>query len=82
MEISGNTKEVELKKVASEIDASGKGVELVKEEKQEQDVTEAVLVLEQIQMEKKLSLDQSKTELFVEKPGDIKLSEKICHFMR
>ena len=75
MKISGGIEEVELEKIASEIDASGKGFELGKEAEQEKDVTEAVLVLEQIQIEKKISLDQLKVELVVEKTGEIKLSD-------
>ena len=67
MEISGATEEFELEKTALEIDASSKGVELGKEAEQKQDVIEAVLVLEQIQIEEKISSDQSKIEPIVDK---------------
>ena len=56
-----------MEKIASDINASGKGVELGKEAEQEQDITEAVLVLEQIPIEKETFLDQKRVELIVEK---------------
>ena len=49
--------------MASGIVASCKKVELGKEAEQEQDVTEAVFVLEQIQIDEKTPLDQKKAEL-------------------
>ena len=52
MEIQNGIEEVE--KNASKIHASGKGVEFGKEAEQEQDITEAVLVLVQIQIEEKI----------------------------
>ena len=60
MEISGDTEEVELEKIASDIDASGKEIELGKETEQEPAVTGAVLVLEQIKKKEKTSLDQKR----------------------
>ena len=46
--------------IASDIGASGKEVNVGEEAEQKQDVTEAVLILEQIQIEEKTSLDQKK----------------------
>ena len=48
--------------IARDIGASGKKVELGEMAKQKQDVIKAVVVLEQIQIEEKTSLDQKKVE--------------------
>ena len=54
-----NDEEVKKKvvEIASDIGASAKEFELGKKAEQEQDVTEAVLILKQIQIEEKTSLD-------------------------
>ena len=56
--------------------ASVEGVELSKEAEQEQDVTEAALVLEEITKEKKASWDQSKVEFIVQDTEKNKLSDQ------
>ena len=62
IQISGSGERVEKKGVrtAFDIDASGEEVKLGEKVEHEQDVTEALLVLEQIQMEEKTSLEDVK----------------------
>ena len=62
MQMSGSSEEVEKKVVemASDIGASGKEVELGEKEEPEEGVTEALLVLEKIQIEEKTSLEDVK----------------------
>ena len=76
-QISGSSEGVEKKmvEIAWGINSSGKEAELGEKAEQEQDVTEDVIVLEQIQIEEKTSLYQKKVELIVEKTGGIELSE-------
>ena len=65
MQMSSNGEGVQKKKVktASDLCSSGKEVELGKKEEPEKDVTEALLVLEKIQIEEKTSLgDVKRTE--------------------
>ena len=60
--------------IASDTGASGKKVDLGEKEDYEQDLTQAVLVLEQIQRKEKISIDEKKVELIVEKLGENKVS--------
>ena len=74
-QISGNGEGVEKKvvEINSNIGASGKEVKLGEKAEHEQDITEAVLVLEQIQIDEKTFLDQKKEKLIVEKTGEISI---------
>ena len=74
MEISDDIERVELEKISSEIDCSAKGVASGKETEQK-NVTEAVLITEQIQIEEKLCFNQSKVDSLVEITEEIKLSD-------
>ena len=69
--MSGDTEKVYLEKITSEMDAFDFG----KVVKQEKVITWAVLVLEQIQIEEKASLDQLEMEFIVHKTREFKLSD-------
>ena len=60
--MSGNGEKVEQKVIetASDLGASWKEIELGEKEEPEKDVTDALLVLEQIQIEEKTSLEDMK----------------------
>ena len=78
-QISGNDEWFKLKviEIASDIGDSSKEVELGEKTEHEQNVTEAMLVLEQIQIEEKTSLDKKKVGLIVEITGEIRVSEDV-----
>ena len=63
--------------IASDIGASGEEVEPRDKAEQEQDVTEAVFILEQSQIKEKTYLDQKKEELIVEKQEKLKYKKML-----